>query len=52
MLLMFVGIETHVWFGWPIAFAGAAALIAVMRIGTRWLEQSQLRKAIETHRSA
>jgi hypothetical protein len=52
MLLMFVGIETHMWFRWPIVVAGAAALIAVMCIGTRWLEQSQLRRAIETCRSA
>jgi len=52
MLLMFVGLETHMWFRWPIVVAGAAALIAVMCIGTRWLEQSQLRRAIETCRSA
>jgi hypothetical protein len=51
MLLMFVGIETHKWFRWPIAAAGAAAMIAVMRIGTRWLEQTQLRQAIERYRS-
>jgi hypothetical protein len=51
MVLKFVGIETHMWFRWPIAAAGAAALIAVMRIGMRWLEESQLRRSIETYRS-
>ena len=51
MLLMFFGIESHMWFRWPIVVAGAAALIAVMRFGTRLLEESQLRRAIETYRS-
>jgi hypothetical protein len=50
MLLMFIGIGTHLWSRWPIVAAGWAALIAVMRIGTRRLEQSQLRRAIEMNR--
>jgi hypothetical protein len=52
MVLVFIGLETHMRFRWLVMIAGAAVLIVAIGLGTRWSERSQLGRSIEKYRQA